>query len=442
MSTSTSTKTFGNAFDDVDETELLAARTVGTATSARGTGSPVPTPTIAVGVARHFRPRRDRPTRPVVMKVALASRTPPPTASTPPRTRRGRTQWRRSLVARAGVGGPDDPAVIQPLIPRHLDSGADASSSASSSASTSSSSSSSTPASLGRRVLLSSAAASLGAGVVGANVPTFDAAANAPAWTCRCGGCARAMTAIVDADPILLAEFDRQRNAKQDVLFAKGMNGGMGGYESAVAARKNDLFEDVFASLPKGSNVEATVVEVGMGTFPNARYYFDGGRRGGRKLDIVGVDPNDAMESFARSNLAKANEAFGGGGGEDASLRIVHGVAEALPLKDNSADAVVCTLTLCSVLDQVAAVSEIKRILKPGAPFMFIEHVLSEDDPRLAAQQISLNGMQVAMADGCHLDRKTLDVIDAAGFASVRSERFTLPGFGLISSQVAGIAIV
>jgi ubiquinone/menaquinone biosynthesis C-methylase UbiE len=154
------------------------------------------------------------------------------------------------------------------------------------------------------------------------------------------------------------------------------------------------------------------------------------------------VDPNDAMESFARSNLAKANAAFGGGGGEDASLRIVHGVAEALPLKDNSADAVVCTLTLCSVLDQVAAVSEIKRILKPGAPFMFIEHVLSEDDPRLAAQQISLNGMQVAMADGCHLDRKTLDVIDAAGFASVRSERFTLPGFGLISSQVAGIAIV
>jgi hypothetical protein len=35
-----------------------------------------------------------------------------------------------------------------------------------------------------------------------------------------------------------------------------------------------------------------------------------------------------------------------------------------------------------------------------------------------------------------------LDVIDAAGFASVRAERFTLPGFGLISSQVAGIAIV
>jgi hypothetical protein len=31
--------------------------------------------------------------------------------------------------------------------------------------------------------------------------------------------------------------------------------------------------------------------------------------------------------------------------------------------------------------------------------------------------------------------------VNAAGFASVQAERFALPGFGLISSQVAGIAI-
>ena len=101
----------------------------------------------------------------------------------------------------------------------------------------------------------------------------------------------------------------------------------------------------------------------------------------------------------------------------------------------------ICTLTLCSVLDPERAVAEIKRVLKPGAPFMFIEHVLSEDDPNLAQLQLRFNYMQIAMADGCHLDRKTLDVIKSAGFGSVEAERFSLPGFGLISSQVAGIAV-
>jgi SAM-dependent methyltransferase len=284
------------------------------------------------------------------------------------------------------------------------------------------------------------------------------------------------MAPLVDVDPALRAAFDVERNARQDELFAKGMNSGMTGYEMAVAERKKALFARLFECLP--ADREATVVEVGMGTFPNAPYYFDpvtydcalpyemlgsstlcrerrdaGGAIAptGRPLalDLVGIDPNDAMEDFARRNLAKASGPLGGGtdaGGASspattATLRIAHGVAEALPLESASADAVVCTLTLCSVADPARAVAEIRRVLKPGAPFVFVEHVLSEDDPKLAAQQISLNSLQVAMADGCHLDRKTLDVIEAAGFASFEAvERFTLPGFGLISSQVSGIA--
>ena len=115
----------------------------------------------------------------------------------------------------------------------------------------------------------------------------------------------------------------------------------------------------------------------------------DGPRADGpRRLDLVGVDPNDAMESFARANLDKASK---DAPQIDASLRVVHGVAEALPLPANCADAVVCTLTLCSVSDPAAAVAEMRRILKPGAPLLFIEHVLSEDDPGLAAQQLRFN---------------------------------------------------
>lgn len=253
------------------------------------------------------------------------------------------------------------------------------------------------------------------------------------------------MAPLVDVPVDKRLAFDPERNAQQDVMFARGMNSGMGGYEQAIAGRKRALFSEVFSRLP--TDTEVTVVEVGMGTFPNAPYYFDPAVHGGirRRIDLVGVDPNDAMELFARDNLARVAGAPSTSASAlvpgEPSLRIVHGVAEALPLRTHSADAVVCTLTLCSVLDPVAAVAEIKRVLKPGAPLLFIEHVLSEDDAGLAAQQVRFNGLQMAMADGCHLDRKTLDVVNAAGFASVQAERFNLPGFGLISSQVAGIAV-
>jgi len=283
----------------------------------------------------------------------------------------------------------------------------------------------------GRRAILTGTAGAVGAGLV-----------NPPG--CRCGGCANAMAPLVNVNPDLEATYDKKRDARRDEEFAMGMNAGMIGYERFVADRKKQLFEQLFLLLPKGG--DATIVEVGMGTFPNAPFYGDASSMrtptstgGAWALDIIGIDPNDSMEAFANANLRKASG--GWNAAPAASMRIAHGVAEALPLASNSADAVVCTLTLCSVKDPVAAVAEIKRILKPGAPLLFIEHVLSED-PVLALQQKILNDMQVMLADGCHLNRKTLETIEGAGFAKTEMvEKFNVPGTGLISSQVSGIAI-
>ena len=259
-------------------------------------------------------------------------------------------------------------------------------------------------------------------------------------------------------------------------MFAEGMNTGMTGYEMAIADRKRALFKRMLERLPRdeqgNGNVEATVVEVGMGTFPNADAYFNAfasfdcalpaaalgsttlcdkrreeltltDAKNLPRLDIVGVDPNDAMEKYARAAF-EAARAKGTANDEDAAkntLRVARGVAEALPLPTSSADAVVCTLTLCSVLNPEAAVAEIRRVLKPGGSFVFVEHVLS-DDAALRAQQLALDGLQAKLADGCHLYRQTLRTIQSAGFADYELvERFTLPGFGLISSQVAGIAL-
>ena len=167
---------------------------------------------------------------------------------------------------------------------------------------------------------------------------------------------------------------------------------------------------------------------------------------GTRGLDIIGVDPNSAMRSYAeeafeRSGLAAARTA-GSDGGAASTLRVVDGVAEAIPLPDGAADAVVSTLTLCSVADQAAALAEVARVLKPRTGrFAFLEHVLSEDDAGLAATQRALTPLQVMSADGCHLDRRTLAAVRAtAGFGTVDAELTSLPGFWYLSPTAVGVA--
>ena len=170
------------------------------------------------------------------------------------------------------------------------------------------------------------------------------------------------------------------------MAFAQGMAVGMADYERAAYPTKQKLFRALFASLPTAAvpdqqqQQQPTIVEIGIGSFPNALYYtpqlID---RDSTGLDIIGIDPNDRMEGYAQDNAKKA----GLHTNPLNSLRVVHGVSEALPFDDHSVDAVVCSLTLCSVIDPRRSVAEIKRILKPQTgKFLFWEHVLSQTDSK------------------------------------------------------------
>jgi ubiquinone/menaquinone biosynthesis C-methylase UbiE len=141
------------------------------------------------------------------------------------------------------------------------------------------------------------------------------------------------------------------------------------------------------------------VLEVGVGSGLNLRLYAAGVNM------VVGLDPSERLLSMARRRAAKA----------EVSVDLVHGSATAIPLDNDSVDMVVMTWTLCSIPDPLAALREMRRVLKPGGALLFVEHGLSPE-PGVARWQHRLTPVWRHISGGCHLDRKVDDLIRAAGF--------------------------
>uniref|UniRef100_A0A2P2K2H1 Methyltransferase type 11 domain-containing protein n=1 Tax=Rhizophora mucronata TaxID=61149 RepID=A0A2P2K2H1_RHIMU len=83
---------------------------------------------------------------------------------------------------------------------------------------------------------------------------------------------------------------------------------------------------------------------------------------------------------------------------------------------------------------------ELKRVLKPGGIYIFVEHVAAQDGTILRFLQSVLNPLQQTLADGCHLTRETGKVIYEAGFSSVDLNMAHLSSASLLNPQVYGIA--
>lgn len=147
------------------------------------------------------------------------------------------------------------------------------------------------------------------------------------------------------------------------------------------------------------------------------------------------MDPNAFMSDYAR-------EACASSGCDPAKLSLVEGVAEAMPFENDCFDTVVCTLTLCSVPDPLAALSEMRRVLRPGGALVFVEHVQAFDSSLLRLQQSLLDPLQQALADGCHLTRDTGRLLEAQDWQSLEIDRLKIAGAALISPHVAGVGVV
>ena len=97
-----------------------------------------------------------------------------------------------------------------------------------------------------------------------------------------------------------------------------------------------------------------------------------------------------------------------------------------LPFADNEFDTVVTTLTLCSIDDVMAALAEMRRVVKPDGQFLFFEHGRS-DDAHVATRQDRYNPLQKVIGAGCNMNRQMDVLIQQAGFEISVIERFVMP---------------
>lgn len=113
---------------------------------------------------------------------------------------------------------------------------------------------------------------------------------------------------------------------------------------------------------------------------------------------------------------------------------------EAIPLDDASCDGALSTFTLCTIPGVEEALAEVRRVLRPGGRFHFLEHGLSPDPP-VATWQRRLEPIQKRVADGCHLTRDAAELVRAAGFELVEVQSRYARGPKPWSWFTVGIAI-
>ena len=141
------------------------------------------------------------------------------------------------------------------------------------------------------------------------------------------------------------------------------------------------------------------VVEVGFGTGLNVRHYPPEVTR------VFAVEPSRVCMQLAEVRIARS----------DVSVTLAGLTGEHLDLPSEEFDAVLSTWTLCTIPDLTAALQELRRVLKPGGAFHFVEHGHAPDT-KTARWQQRLEPLNKRLAGGCHLTRRIPEYIENAGF--------------------------
>lgn len=143
---------------------------------------------------------------------------------------------------------------------------------------------------------------------------------------------------------------------------------------------------------------QGRILEIGFGTGRNLAHYPASVTR------IEAIDPDRDLDRVSLPRIRRARIA----------VDFHHLDAEHLPFAAESFDTVVSTMTLCSIPDAVHALGEIRRVLKPGGRFLFLEHGKAPD-PGVARFQDRVNSRWGVLAGGCRLNRPVVQLVTDSG---------------------------
>jgi SAM-dependent methyltransferase len=175
-----------------------------------------------------------------------------------------------------------------------------------------------------------------------------------------------------------------------------------------VSLRGHDVGEErAVACAP----LRGRVLELGFGSGLNVRWY------PGAVTAVDAVEPSDVGWRLGERRRARASVPV--------QRRGLDG--QRLAATGAAYDAVLSTFTLCTIPDPALALAEVRRVLRPGGVFCFLEHGLSPD-PRVARWQRRLEPVQRRMAGGCHLTRDIPALVAAAGLEVADLDQHYLRG--------------
>ena len=170
---------------------------------------------------------------------------------------------------------------------------------------------------------------------------------------------------------------------------------------------------------------EGDVLEIGIGSGLNFPYYGPHARR------VIGLEPSPPLIEMARRRAAKSS----------VPTVFLEASAEQIPLDAKSVDSIVMTWVGCSIPDVEAALREMRRVLRPGGRLLFVEHGRSPD-VNVERWQERLEPLWVPLSGGCHLTRKIVDQLPAAGFRVEQLQTGYLPGPKVLTFLYDGSATV
>ena len=168
------------------------------------------------------------------------------------------------------------------------------------------------------------------------------------------------------------------------------------------------------------AGLSGQVLELGAGSGLNFAHYPAGVER------VVAVEPEARLRELARRAAQDA----------PVPVDVVDGVAEDLSAHAGLFDAAVCSLVLCSVPDQCAALAQLRSVLRPRedgevGEVRLLEHVRAEGGGLALVQRALDATVWPWIGAGCHCSREVTEAIAPAGLAVKSAERFNFPAKGL-----------